>query len=99
MDLQENLCARNGCENTYKRKTHNQKYCSDECCRLATNEKIMIRYYENKKLRSGAKRLCACGATLSRYNLAAECSACEARRETDRLEAVIEQSTVIVWES
>jgi hypothetical protein len=94
-----NICARVGCENLFSKKTHNQKYCSDECCRIATNAKIMERYYENKRRRSGAKRLCDCGATLSKYNLGDECSTCEAKRETNRKYMVMSQMAVIVWES
>ena len=98
MDAQSNICARLDCDNPFTRKTHNQKYCSDECCRIATNEKIMIRYYENKRKRSGATRLCDCGAKLSRYNMNDECSSCEAKRESDRVLAIRQQASVIVWD-
>lgn len=92
------MCARDECENLFTRKTHNQKYCSNECCRKATNDKIMVRYYENKRKRSGAKRLCSCGSTLSKYNMGDECSACTAKREAERLLEIKQQISVIVWE-
>lgn len=94
-----NTCARNGCDNLFNRKTHNQKYCSDECCRLATNAKIMERYYENKRRRSGAPRQCtSCGSKLSKYNLSDECSACISGREIEQKNLVMQQIAVIVWE-
>ena len=92
------ICAREECEEPFTRKTHNQKYCSGECCRKATNGKIMERYYENKRKRSGAKRVCACGATLSKYNMDNECSSCVAKRDSERTVAVLNQISVIVWE-
>ena len=38
------ICASEDCENTFEKSTHNQKYCSDECCRIATNKKIRDKY-------------------------------------------------------
>jgi hypothetical protein len=92
------VCAREECNDSFTRKTHNQKYCSSACCRKATNDKIMVRYYENKRRKSGAKRECKCGATLSKYNMGEECSSCVARRDSERTTAVLEQISVIVWE-
>jgi len=97
-DNSPNICARIGCEQQYTKKTHNQKYCSGECCRIATNEKIMDRYYENKRLRSGIKRICECGATLSKYNLSPECSACEAGKESRRKSMILIQMESVVWD-
>jgi len=72
------ICANKECAKEFDAKTHNQKYCSDECCRIATNKKIMEKYYEKKAIKSGAKRLCTeCGARLSRYNQLSICSKCE----------------------
>lgn len=94
-----NTCARMGCEEPFTKKTHNQKYCSDECCRIATNAKIMERYYQNKALRSGARRNCEeCGAKLSKYNLLTICATCEAAKESNRRLQVLEQVSVIVWD-
>lgn len=94
-----NICANDGCEQTYIKKTHNQKYCSDQCCRKATNKKIMDRYYENKRLRSGQPRLCSeCSATLSKYNLGKVCSACDAKAHSDGQTLLMNQIAVIVWE-
>lgn len=59
------------CDEPFDRKTHNQRYCSAECCRLATNERIMERYYERRDNRRGRERVCGrtgCETKLSRYN-------------------------------
>ena len=72
------ICANKQCAKDFNAKTHNQKYCCDECCRVATNKKIMDKYYEKKAIRSGAKRECKlCKARLSRYNQSNVCSKCE----------------------
>lgn len=83
-------CARKGCDSTFERRTHNQKYCSDECCRLATNDKMLIRYYEKKERKSGKPRKClssSCEQMLSRYNEGDYCASCITKQEvSDRLE-------------
>lgn len=72
------ICANKQCAKDFNAKTHNQKYCCDECCRVATNKKIMDKYYEKKAIRSGAKRECKfCKSRLSRYNQSNVCSKCE----------------------
>lgn len=70
-------CAECGIE--FEFKTHNQKYCTPECCRKSTNKKIMKKYYEKKEILSGKKRLCKCGAVLSRYNMEEECHLCQSK--------------------
>lgn len=71
------ICANKECSKDFDAKTHNQKYCSDECCRVATNRRIMEKYYEKKAIRNGAYRACKkCKASLSRYNESELCSAC-----------------------
>ena len=74
------ICANKECLNgkEFTSKTHNQKYCSDECCRIATNRRIMEKYYEKKAIRNGASRGCKkCGAQLSRYNDTTLCASCQ----------------------
>lgn len=72
------ICGNKECGIEFTPKTHNQKYHSDECCRVATNKKIMEKYYEKKAIRSGAKRECRlCKSRLSRYNQSSICSKCE----------------------
>lgn len=66
------------CKQPFDFKTHNQKYCSKECCRLATNKKIMQKYYIKKQRLAGAERLCAnCKNQLSRYNSDTKCTMCQ----------------------
>ena len=73
-----NLCDYEPCGKEFDRKTHNQKYCDAECCRKATNERIMQRYYEKRDAKSGAiARSCQrCDIKLSRYNEGNFCGAC-----------------------
>ena len=81
------ICAHEGCENEFEAKTHNQKYCSDECCRTATNLKIKQKYYDKKERLAGKKRTCktrGCHTLLSRYNPTDVCGKCEAE-ERERL--------------
>lgn len=71
------ICSNKECAKEFDAKTHNQKYCSDECCRIATNRRIMEKYYEKKAIRNGALRTCKCGGRLSRYNAGNLCASCE----------------------
>jgi len=88
-----NLCAYEPCGKEFDRKTHNQKYCDAECCRKATNERIMERYYEKRDARSGSiERKCQrCSKKLSRYNENAHCGACSSLKkpEKDKLRRVL----------
>lgn len=71
-------CFNTECKKEFEPKTHNQKYCSDDCCRIATNKKIMEKYYEKKSIRQGKHRECKiCKSKLSRYNQSNLCSKCE----------------------
>ena len=80
-------CAYAECGKEFEAKTHNQRYCSDECCRKATNARLMEQYYEKKARLKGHVRVCAtpdCGTVLSRYNSEKICRKCEAAKEQDR---------------
>lgn len=79
------ICALDGCENKFEPKTHNQKYCCDECCKIATNLKIKEAYYYKKARASGVKFKCknkGCNQVLSRYTLEKECEVCKAQQKT-----------------
>jgi hypothetical protein len=78
-------CAREGCGEEYTKKTHNQKYHNDECCRLATNRRIMQNYYAKRDRKSGKERICTnCETTkLSRYNDGDLCSACKSKSKDE----------------
>jgi hypothetical protein len=72
------ICKNKECAKEFESKTHNQKYCCDECCRVATNRRIMEKYYEKKAIKNGAFRGCSkCESKLSRYNKSNICAACE----------------------
>ena len=72
------ICLNKECNKEFNPKTHNQKYCTDECCRIATNKRIMEKYYEKKGIKNGAVRYCkSCKTKLSRYNQNSICSVCE----------------------
>lgn len=72
------ICGNSSCKKEFDAKTHNQKYCGEECCRIATNRRIMEKYYEKKAIKNGAARPCKkCKLQLSRYNTTDFCSSCQ----------------------
>ena len=78
------ICANKECAKKFEAKTHNQKYCTEECCRIATNRRIMEKYYEKKAIRNGALRACKkCHTKLSRYNETSLCVSCNRKMEKD----------------
>lgn len=78
-----NRCAY--CNKGFDKKTHNQKYCDSDCCRKATNERIMQRYYEKRDNRRGKERHCeTCNKKLSRYNEESKCSSCATLKSPSR---------------
>ena len=89
------ICAHKECNNTYIKATHNQRYCSDECCRQATNARLMEQYYAKKARRNGILRICGidkCSTRLSRYNESPICQRCGAKEkslEVDTLKILI----------
>lgn len=82
------ICDYLECDNEFEPKTHNQKYCSDECCKIATNLKIKEKYYYKKARASGVKFECAtkgCNQILSRFTTDLVCEVCKAKeRSKDR---------------
>lgn len=85
------ICANPDCNIEFVPKTHNNKFHSDECCRLETNRKIMEKYYERKRQRAGEVRYCIqCETTrLSRYNNSSVCGACRKKKEEQQNHSVI----------
>lgn len=85
------ICSNKECSKDFEAKTHNQKYCSDECCRVATNKRIMEKYYEKKAIKNGAYRPCKmCKTALSRYNQNDVCSGCEKRTNMEARNILME---------
>ena len=73
------------CGNDFEYKTHNQKYCSKDCCRLSTNKKIMEKYYAKKARLAGEIRMCStCGNQLSRYNPDVTCQDCHNAKKKNK---------------
>ena len=86
-------CAYKECGKEFTPKTHNMKYCSDECCRIATNEKLKADYYDKKARLAGKKRICktaGCGSVLSRYNEGKVCNKCIAKVESNKRKSLLE---------
>lgn len=94
-------CANEGCENTYTPKTHNMKYCSAECCRVATNRRIMEKYYAKRDQRAGKARFCIkCKATrLSRYNDSQVCGSCRIASTSSANNAVVNMLAAVSWQA
>jgi len=86
------ICFREECGKDFEPKTHNQKYCCDECCRTATNQKLKDAYYEKKARLQGKPRTCKtkdCSVILSRYNEGKICDRCVGvKREAERKELI-----------
>ena len=91
-------CAREECGKEFAKTTHNQKYCSNECCRIETNRKIMEKYRERQAIRKGKKRTCRlCAKTLSRYNESDTCGACVTKRRNENLGEASVLVNSVVW--
>lgn len=78
------ICAYEECKNKFEPKTHNQKYCSDECCRIATNKKLKEQYYERKARLAGVEFKCknkGCNIVLSRYSTDTICESCKGKEK------------------
>jgi hypothetical protein len=77
-------CANKGCTNSFEPKTHNQKYCSDECCKEATNLKIKEKQDRKKARLSGKVFKCKssnCSYTLSMYSTSEYCESCRNKQK------------------
>jgi hypothetical protein len=84
------------CNLKFDAKTHNQKYCSGECCRIATNKRIMEKYYQKKARLNGLERLCGCGSTLSRYNSEDTCSNCDSKNKKNKRYLAMEAMASVI---
>ena len=84
------ICSNKECAIEFEPKTHNQKYHNDECCRVATNRRIMEKYYEKKAIRQGASRGCKkCGRQLSRYNDTSMCASCQKKIDITKRSSIL----------
>ena len=85
------ICFNKDCQKEFDAKTHNQKYCCDECCRVATNKRIMEKYYEKKAIRNGTviRKCKKCKTQLSVYHNQDVCSVCEKRKNSDQRDSLL----------
>lgn len=93
-------CANKECENIFEPATHNQKYCCAECCRVATNRRIMEKYYDKRDQRQGKARYCInCDSKLSRYNDNRVCSSCELKQSVTANRSVANMLLSVNWQT
>lgn len=89
MEFHERECARDGCEIAFVPKAHNGIYCSVDCRQMATNAKVLKRYYDNKdRINSTTKRVCRskdCNTILSSYNKEPICESCKTNKLKKKL--------------
>lgn len=91
-------CAREECKKEFRKTTHNQKYCTNECCRIETNRKIMEKYHERAAIKRGKKRSCkSCGTSLSRYNETKYCGACEVNKRAEHQGEAAKLMSNVAW--
>ena len=80
-------CANPDCGKEFTPRVYNAIYCSAECRKIITNQKVLQRYYD-KKARLNSKRTCftkGCPTILSRYNQEDICERCKRERFVKRL--------------
>lgn len=93
-------CARKDCDIEFQPATHNQKYCCAECCRIATNQRIMEKYYDRRDQRQGKARYCnKCESKLSRYNDSQICSSCELKQSVNANRSVADMLLSVTWQT
>lgn len=86
------ICARKGCKNKFEPRTHNQKYCCDDCCKIATNLNIKNKYQEKKNRLAGKKRFCknkGCDNSLTKYNEGNICSTCISKQKKEERQEIL----------
>lgn len=94
------ICAREDCQVEFSPTTHNQKYHNAECCRIATNQRIMEKYYAKRDQKAGKVRYCSkCNITkLSRYNDSHICGGCQAASQEAANTAVADMLAGVSWQ-
>ena len=80
-------CVNPDCKKPFMPRVYNAIYCSAECRKIITNQKVLQRYYD-KKARLSSRRICetgGCDTILSRYNEEDICERCKRERFIKRL--------------
>jgi len=79
------VCSNSKCHNRFVKKAPNQIYCSSECCKVVTSEKLKEKYRLDKERKSGKKRICNnCTTLLSKSNPLTLCSICDSLYTVDK---------------
>jgi hypothetical protein len=87
------ICAREGCGQEFSPTTHNNIFCSDECCKIATLEKARRLSQDKRDRLSGKKRTCSskdCNGILSRYNETNVCELCKIKEASKQRASLLE---------
>lgn len=83
MLLEPKICVNDECLKLFVPKVHNAVYCSAECRKIVTNQKVLNKYHANKAKRNQKNRVCktrGCSTILSRYNDSSVCGSCQVNR-------------------
>lgn len=93
------ICSNQECGEEFEPKTHNQIYCSDVCCRIVTNKKMMERYYAKRARKLGIDKTCiTCRKdVISRYSEDVECSLCKMKKDSERNSIVKNRLANVIW--
>lgn len=83
------VCAVEECGKTFIPKTHNNKYCSEECSKKAISAIVNKRYHAKKRIKNTVRHCSSCNAILSRYNESELCAPCKSRDNNAGLENVM----------
>jgi len=87
MTKEKRVCKNKKCSKSFVAKVYNSIYCSSECRRLVTNEKLLKAYHDKKKNKN-KPRVCVtktCTTILSTYNKENICELCKQKRFVKRL--------------
>lgn len=87
----EALCDNDECGTQYKKRTSNQRYCSEPCQKKITNQNLKKKYHETRARIKGQLRYCEeCNETrLNRYNESNVCNPCRAKKRRERREDLL----------
>lgn len=84
---EERECSNPECKTKFLAKVYNTIYCSPDCRKKITNQKLLENYYRKKENKT-KKRICVtddCKTVLSKYNDEDICELCKTERYIQRL--------------
>lgn len=84
---EKRICANQECQQRFVAKVYNTIYCSSECRKKVTNQKLLENYHRKKNIKN-QKRVCktkTCSTVLSKYNHEDICEQCKGERFIQRL--------------